>query len=86
MEGLQKQYFLIGWLKSMEMATAVAKAFVDEPIVIEIRDALNVSLWPKGHRLGSLVVEMDVECGKPENRNQSLGHSMVNIALRLNKK
>jgi hypothetical protein len=44
MEGLQKQYSLIGWLKSMEMATAVAKAFVDEPIVIEIRDALNVSL------------------------------------------
>jgi hypothetical protein len=86
MEGLHKQYFLIGWIKSMEMAKAVAEAFVDEPVVIEIRGALDVSLWPKGHRLGSLVVEMDVECGKPENRNQGLGHSMVNIALRLNKR
>jgi hypothetical protein len=41
-------------------------------------------LWPRGHRVGSVALEMDVECQKPANRNAALMHVMMQIAKRLN--
>ena len=49
-------------------------------------DALISRMWPKGHRVGSVLLEMDVECTPLANRNQSTGVSLSKIANRLNKR
>lgn len=36
-------------------------------------------LWPEGHRIGSVVLELDAFCQNHKNRNMSLSSSMLHI-------
>jgi|SRR5215813_9545121 len=69
---IERMSFVHGWLQGV---TAADQATSEE---------IMSMLWPRGHRVGGVVIEMDVECGKPANRNAALMHVMMQIAKRLN--
>ena len=64
--------FVTGWLQGV---VAAKQSTSDE--------ALS-KLWPRGHRVGGVAIEMNVECKKPANRNDALMNVMMQIAKRLN--
>jgi hypothetical protein len=67
-----------GWLEGLQAALALSVTTSDQD-----NDVISM-LWPTGHRVGSVVVEMDVECKKTINRNQTVQQSLKNIAFRIN--
>jgi hypothetical protein len=67
-----------GWLEGLQAALALSATTTDQD-----NDVVSM-LWPTGHRVGSVVVEMDVECKRTINRNQTLQQSLKNIAFRIN--
>jgi hypothetical protein len=67
-----KTQFVHGWLRGAEAADNLTP------------DVIMSNLWPTDHRVGSVVIEMDVECEKPTSRNGSLSQTMIRIAKRLN--
>jgi hypothetical protein len=44
----------------------------------------NQIYWPKGHRIGSVFIEMNIECDRPENTKLPFWEAMINITERLN--
>jgi len=68
----ERLMFVTGWLQGV---VAAKQSTSDE--------ALS-KLWPRGHRVGGVAIEMNVECKKPANRNDALMNVMMQIAKRLN--
>lgn len=67
-----------GWLEGVQAALDLSET--------STRQDQNVisRLWPDGHRVGSVVVEMDVECRPAARSNQTVQQSLKNIAYRIN--
>jgi hypothetical protein len=63
-----------GWLMAVNAIQGIVK-------FDEITDQL---VWPKGHRVGSVVLEINVACRKPENRNQNLADIIMIVSGTLN--
>jgi hypothetical protein len=73
MDEMARSTFLMGWHVGAKTADALAKGNI-MPL-----------LWPTGHRLGSVKIEIDVRCEKPENRSTHLGDIIMLIALQKNR-
>lgn len=69
-----KTAFVLGWIEAVNTVESLAK--VDANV--------NQFLWPKGHRVGGVVLEMDIQCKKPANRTKSLADIMAMISYALN--
>jgi len=76
----EKASFLAGWVQATNTARSVARMYEDEQILSE----LEFLLWPQGYQIGSIIVEMDVECRNWEDRDQTLIESMLNISRKIN--
>src|SRR5262245_55755496 len=63
-----KHPFVAGWLEGTETADRL------------VTDTIMDRLWPTGHRVASVVVEIDVLCRRGENRKTRLGEVIQRIA------
>jgi hypothetical protein len=63
---------IVGWLSAIETADQLTN------------DEILSKLWPSGHRVGSVVIEVDIACERRENRERLLGAVISEIARRLN--
>jgi hypothetical protein len=70
---IEKSAWLVGWLRGIMAADNLTK------------DLIMPDLWPTGHRVGSVVVEIDVKCRRPENKNALLSDLIQVIAREKNK-
>jgi hypothetical protein len=54
-----KLMYVVGWLHSAAMTKVLMEVFpANDPMITRVNDFLAVSLWPKGHRVGSVVIEV----------------------------
>jgi len=67
-----KTAIMFGWMLAAVAADAVT------------RGEMLSKLVPNGHRVGSLVLEMNAECREPGNLNQTILQSMAKIIVRFN--
>lgn len=63
---------ILGWLLAIQAADSMTS------------EAIMPQLWPSGHRVGGVQLELVVACQKRENRNRSIVILLVEIAKRLN--
>jgi hypothetical protein len=64
--------FVLGWLAGLRASDSVTS----EEIISK--------LWPTGHRVASVKMEIDVECAKLENRLVPIYQMIQHISRRLN--
>lgn len=67
-----RNMYLLGWLDAMHSADKITS------------DEILSKLWPDGHRVGSVEIEMNVECRKPDNIKMTIAESLMRIVKRLN--
>ena len=88
MERVAKSAFVFGFAVGARAAGVVANQYVRQSTVPKVtfgvESIIESVVWPKGHRFGSVVIEINVECQKPGNEKQSIMVSILNIAERLN--
>jgi hypothetical protein len=88
MDRSAKGGFVLGWAKGVKSAGVIADEFVKTRTVPKVgfgvESIIDKVLWPTGHRFGSVIIELNVECSKSENLKQSISGSIVEIARRLN--
>jgi hypothetical protein len=70
---LVKRAYLYGWLQGTEAADKLTK------------EVIMPDLWPTGHRVGSLELEIDVNCKRAENRNVEVGELIRRVSSQKNK-
>jgi hypothetical protein len=58
----------IGWLRGVEAADFLTS------------DVIMNRLWPTGHWVGSIVIEVDVQCRKPANNKQIVSVIIIELA------
>ncbi len=48
---------------------------------IEVAEQVNggVAIWPVDHRVGSIEIEMNIECAKPQNAKLQFSEAMMKI-------
>jgi hypothetical protein len=63
---------VVGWLKGVEAADKLTS------------DIIIPELWQAGHRVGSVVLEIDVQCARIENRDAKVGHLIQAMAREKN--
>lgn len=51
----------------------------DKKRIGQILRDLRDSMWPRGHKIGSVALEMDVFCNKPENGEKTLLVALLTI-------
>jgi hypothetical protein len=68
----QKVSFLLGWLEGVQAADKMTG------------DVILDRLWPKGHRVGSVKLELDVKCERMENFPKYFSDVLLQIIRELN--
>ncbi len=63
---------VLGWLLGIEAADSLTS------------DEIASKLWPKGHRVGSVVIELDAVCQERGNGKREIRVLLMEIAKRLN--
>lgn len=69
----QKTSFVMGWVLAVEHADMLTKGKIVS------------QLWPKGHRVGSVVIEIDAVCKRAEAKDIDLGALIMWIAEEKNR-
>lgn len=66
----------IGTLHGWFLGIVAADSLTSEEIMSK--------LWPRGHRVGGVKIEVEVACLRRENRNRTISDVLIEIAKRLN--
>lgn len=83
-----KTAFVFGWARGVKAAAILTDAIIKEvagsDLNFKMGPIIDRTLWPSGlRRMGSMVIEIDTECKKPENHNEVLPEVIVNISSRI---
>ena len=71
-ERLEKIYIILGWLEGTQAADTMT------------REVIMNRLWPEGHRIGSVVVEVNAACRPASAAARTLREVIIDMAERLN--
>lgn len=67
----EKNHFLIGYLTGLETVDMTRGK----------DNKMLYYFWPRGFRVGGVVIELDVLCAKPENIDRRLGELVAVFAM-----
>jgi hypothetical protein len=69
----QRAAFVMGWVWGVDSANMLTK------------ETIKPLLWPMGHRVGGVVIEIDLACERADNKNTDLSVIIMRIASEKNR-